>query len=161
MTDLSCHCLPLILISKRYRSFFHYNFEWPIILKLCLWVSYNSQNYAGTLGSGLFLAAPRDLSIEVVLLKPSLMQSCSMWAEQQTLIHPFSLNKVSLAHLRVMQRSKVSLAHLLLALSRYSEYTHSPPNLILIMQCNNLQIMHICLLHTYIYIYIHKPTNKY
>ena len=41
-----CHCLPLILIPNRYRLFFHYAFECPIILKLFLWVSYNSQNYA-------------------------------------------------------------------------------------------------------------------
>ena len=47
LIHLSCHCLPLILITNRYQLFFHYAFECPIniILKLCLWVSYNSQNY--------------------------------------------------------------------------------------------------------------------
>ena len=52
----------MILISKRYWWFFHYAFKCPIILKLYLWVSYNSRNYAckishqsyaGTLGSDL------------------------------------------------------------------------------------------------------------
>ena len=51
---------------KKYRLFFHYAFECPVILKLCLCVSYHSQNYmpaklvtynsqsyASTLGSGL------------------------------------------------------------------------------------------------------------
>ena len=45
LTHLSCHCLSLILVSNRYWLFFHYAFECPVILKLCLWVSYNSQNY--------------------------------------------------------------------------------------------------------------------
>ena len=44
---LLCHCLPLILISNRYTdySFIMHAFKCPIILKLCLLVSYNSQNY--------------------------------------------------------------------------------------------------------------------
>ena len=62
LTHLSYHCLPLILISNRYWLFFYYAFECPVILNLCLWVSYNFQNhackishlnYASTLGSGL------------------------------------------------------------------------------------------------------------
>ena len=35
LTHLSCHCLPLTLISNRYRLFFN-TFECPIILKICL-----------------------------------------------------------------------------------------------------------------------------
>ena len=33
------------IISNRYLLFFHYAFECPIILKLCLWMSHNSENY--------------------------------------------------------------------------------------------------------------------
>ena len=38
-----CHWF---LISNAYWLFFHYAFECPIIPKSCLWMSYNSQNYA-------------------------------------------------------------------------------------------------------------------
>ena len=63
--NLWCHCLPLISIFNivgSYWLFLHHACECPIILKLCLWLPYNSQNYAcklvayaGTLGSGIFL----------------------------------------------------------------------------------------------------------
>ena len=45
----------MILILNNYQLLLNHDHacEHPMILKLCLGVTYNSQNYANTLGSGL------------------------------------------------------------------------------------------------------------
>ena len=63
---LLCYCSSLILIFNNYQLFLNHACEHPIILKLYLWVSYNSQNYACIISNLLFSKLCRHIRLRPI-----------------------------------------------------------------------------------------------